>query len=39
MFGFFIGCSRERTLGGKRFLSASLAAQEGIAEVSSIESD
>ena len=38
LFGFFIGFSRQRTLGGKRFVSASLAAPEGIADVSSNES-
>ena len=38
MFGFDIGFSRERTLSGKRFFSTSLAAQEGIADVTSTES-
>ena len=38
MFGFYIDSSRERTLGGKWFVSASLAAPEGIADVSSNES-
>ena len=38
MFGFFIGFSRQRKLGRKRFVSASLAAPEGIADVSSTES-
>ena len=38
MFGFFIGSSRERALGRKRFFSASLAAPAGIADVSSTES-
>ena len=33
MFGFYIGFSRQRTLGGKRFFSASLAALQGIADV------
>ena len=38
MFGFFIASSRERSLGGKRFVSASLAASESIADVTSTES-
>ena len=38
LFGFHIGSSRERTPSGKRFVSASLAAPEGIADVSSNES-
>ena len=38
MFGFYISFSRERTLGGKRFVSASLAAPEGIADVTNTES-
>ena len=38
MLGFFIGIKRHRTLSGKRFVSASLAAQEGIADVTSTES-
>ena len=38
MFGFIIGISRQRTLCGTRFVSASLAAQEGIADVTSTES-
>ena len=38
MFGFYIGFNRERTLSGKRFVSASLPAQEGIADVTSTES-
>ena len=38
MFRFFIGFSRQRTLGGKRFVSASLAAPEGIADVTNTES-
>ena len=36
MFGFCIDSSRQRTLGGKRFVSASL--PEGIADVTSTES-
>ena len=35
MFAFHIGSSRERTLSGKRFVSASLAALESIADVGS----
>ena len=38
MIGFYIDSSRERTLGGKRFVSASLAAPEGIADVTNTES-
>ena len=38
MFGFYIESSRERALRGKWFVSASLAAQEGIADVTSTES-
>ena len=38
LFGFHIGSSRERTLRGKWFVSASLAAPDGIADVSSNES-
>ena len=38
MFGFYIDSSRERTLGGKRFVSASLAAPKGIADVTNSES-
>ena len=38
IFGFFICFSRQRTLGGKRFVSASLAAPEGIADVTNTES-
>ena len=38
MFGFFIGSSRERTLSGKRFVSATLAAPGGTAYVTNTES-
>ena len=38
MFGFFIGSSRERTLSGKRFVSATLAAPGGTANVTNTES-
>ena len=38
IFGFFIGFNRERTLSGKRFVSVSFAAPEGIADVTNTES-
>ena len=38
MFAFCIGFSGERTLSAKRFVSASLAAPEGTADVTSTES-
>ena len=38
MFGLYIGISAERTLSAKRFVSASLAAPEGTADVTSSES-
>ena len=38
MFGFYIESSRERALRGKRFVLASLAAPEGIADVTNTES-
>ena len=38
LFGFHIGSSRERTPSGKWFVSASLAAPEGIADVTNTES-
>ena len=38
MFGFYIESSRERTLGGKWFVSTSLAAPEGIVDVTNRKS-
>ena len=38
VFGFYIDSSRERTLGGKRFVSTSLAAPESIVDVTNTES-